>query len=118
VPLPEQQAVVDAFFTAARAGEFDRLVELLDPDVVIRADGGTRPGASLVMYGAAEIAAAVIATASQRADFTPVLVNGVAGMLITVQGRPVSVMACTVADGRIIAIDGVTDLERLSRLGL
>jgi RNA polymerase sigma factor (sigma-70 family) len=118
VSLPEQQAVVNAFFTAARAGEFDRLVELLDPSVVIRADGGTRPGASLVMRGAAEIAAAVIATASPRADFTPVLVNGVAGMLITVQGRPVSVMACTVAGGRITAIDGVTDLDRLSRLGL
>jgi RNA polymerase sigma-70 factor (ECF subfamily) len=118
VPLPEQQAVVDAFFTAARAGEFDRLVELLDPDVVVRADGGTRPGASLVMRGAAEVAAAVIATASPRADFTPVLVNGVAGMLITVQGRPVSIMACTVTGGRITAIDGVTDLSRLAELPL
>jgi RNA polymerase sigma factor (sigma-70 family) len=118
VSLAEQHAVVSAFFTAARAGEFDRLVELLDPDAVVRADGGAKPGASLVMRGAAEIAAAVIVTASPRADFTPVLVNGVAGMLITVSGRPVSIMACTIRDGRIAAIDGVTDIARLATMGL
>jgi RNA polymerase sigma factor (sigma-70 family) len=119
VGLPQQRAIVDAFFTAARAGDFDRLVELLDPDVVVRADGGpARSGASVVMRGAAQIAQATIATASPLADFTPVLVNGVAGMLITVRGRPVSLIAVTVTGGRIIAMDGITDLDRLARLGL
>ena len=119
VGLPQQRAIVDAFFTAARAGDFDRLMELLDPDVVIRADGGAaRPGASVVMHGAARIARATIATASPLADFTPVLVNGVAGMLITVRGRPVSLIAVTVTGSRITALDGITDLDRLARLRL
>ena len=119
VGLPQQRTIVDAFFTAARAGDFDRLLELLDPDVVIRADGGpARPAASVVMRGAAQIARATIATASPLADFTPVLVNGVAGMLITVRGRPVSLIAVTVTGSRITAMDGITDLDRLARLGL
>ena len=119
VGLPQQRAIVDAFFTAARAGDFDRLLELLDPDVVIRADGGpARPGAAVVIRGAAQIARATIATASPLADFTPVLVNGVAGMLITVRGRPVSLIAVTVTGSRITAMDGITDLDRLARLGL
>jgi RNA polymerase sigma factor (sigma-70 family) len=119
VSLPAQRAIVDAFFTAARAGDFDRLVELLDPDVVIRADGGaTGPGASVVMRGAAEIARATIATASPLAGFTPVVVNGVAGMLITVKGRPVSLIAVTVTGGRITAVDGLTDRRRLAELDL
>jgi RNA polymerase sigma-70 factor (ECF subfamily) len=119
VGLPQQRAIVNAFFAAARAGDFDRLMELLDPDVVIRADGGAaRPGASVVMRGAAQIARATIATASPHADFTPVLVNGVAGMLITFRGRPVSLIAVTVTGSRITAMDGITDTGRLNRLGL
>jgi RNA polymerase sigma factor (sigma-70 family) len=119
VDVAGQRAVVDAFFAAARAGEFDRLVELLDPDVVVRADGGAGgPGPSLVMRGAAGVAAATIATASPQADFTPVLVNGVAGMLITLKGRPVSLVAVTVAGGRITAVDGITDRKRLAGLRL
>ena len=119
VGLPQQRAIVTAFFAAARAGDFDRLMELLDPDVVIRADGGpARHGASVVMRGAAQIARATIATASPQADFTPVLVNGVAGMLITFRGRPVSLIAVTVTGSRITAMDGITDTSRLNRLGL
>lgn len=119
VGLPQQRAIVDAFFAAARAGDFDRLMELLDPDAVIRADGGpVGAGASVVMRGAAQIARATIATASPLADFTPVLVNGVAGMLITVRGRPVSLIAVTVTGSRITAMDGITETGRLARLGL
>jgi RNA polymerase sigma factor (sigma-70 family) len=119
VGLPQQRAIVNAFFTAARAGDFDRLMELLDPDVVIRADGGVaRPGASVVMRGAEQIARATIATASPLADFTPVLVNGVAGMLITFKGRPVSLVAVTVTGSRITAMDGIADTGRLAGLGL
>jgi RNA polymerase sigma factor (sigma-70 family) len=119
VGLPQQRAIVNAFFTAARAGDFDRLMELLDPDVVIRADGGlARPGASVVMRGAEQIARATIATASPLADFTPVLVNGVAGMLITFKGRPVSLVAVTVTGSRITAMDGIADTGRLAGLDL
>ena len=90
-------------------------MELLDPDVVIRFDGGTaRP--SVIMRGAPEIARATIATASPLADFTPVVVNGVAGMLITVKGRPVSLVAFTVTGARITAVDGITDVDRLAEL--
>jgi RNA polymerase sigma factor (sigma-70 family) len=117
VSLAEQRAVTDAFFAAARAGEFSRLVELLDPDAVVRADGGTaRPGTSVVMRGAEQIARATIATASPLADFTPVLVNGVAGMLITVRGHAVSLIAVTVSGGRVTALDGITDPGRLQKL--
>jgi RNA polymerase sigma-70 factor, ECF subfamily len=70
------------------------------------------------MRGAAQIARATIATASPLADFTPVLVNGVAGMLITIRGRPVSLIAVTVTSNRITAMDGITDPDRLARLGL
>jgi RNA polymerase sigma-70 factor (ECF subfamily) len=70
------------------------------------------------MRGAAQIARATIATASPLADFNPVVVNGVAGMLITVKGRPVSVIALTVTGGRITAVDGITDVERLAALDL
>jgi RNA polymerase sigma-70 factor (ECF subfamily) len=115
VGLAEQRAVTDAFFAAARAGQFDRLMELLDPDAVVRADSGT-PKTSILMRGAAEVAAAVVRTASPRAAFTPVLVNGVAGMLITFQGRPVSLIAVTVSGGRITAMDGITDTGRLEKL--
>jgi RNA polymerase sigma-70 factor (ECF subfamily) len=119
VGLPQQRAVVDAFFAAARAGEFDRLVELLDPGAVVRVDGGTaRPGASIVMRGAAQVARATIESASPLAAFTPVLVNGVAGMLISVNGRPVSLVAATVADGRVVALDAITDPARLRTLPL
>jgi RNA polymerase sigma-70 factor (ECF subfamily) len=117
VSLAEQRAVTDAFFAAARAGDFDRLVELLDPAVVVRADGG-KPARSRVMRGAAEVARAVLATANPRATFTPVLVNGVAGVLITLGARPVALMAVTVAGGRITAMDGITDRDRLARLDL
>jgi RNA polymerase sigma factor (sigma-70 family) len=117
VSLAEQRAVTGAFFAAARAGDFARLVELLDPDAVVRADGGTAwPGALVVMRGAEQIARATIATASPLADFTPMGVNGVAGMLITVRGRPVSLIAVTVCGGRVTALDGITDPGRLRNL--
>ncbi len=119
VSLQQQRTIVDAFFTAARAGDFDRLVGLLDPDAVVRADGGrARAGASLKMRGAAPIARATIATASPLADFTPVLVNDVAGMLISLRGRPVSLIAVTVTGNVITAMDGITDVGRLASLGL
>jgi RNA polymerase sigma-70 factor (ECF subfamily) len=109
-----QQAVVSAFFAAARAGDLAGLVELLDPEVVLRTDGFA--AAPAVLRGAASVAGAVLGGASPHAEFRPVLVNGAAGMLITLRGRPAGLMAFTVAGGRITAVDGITDPHRMRRL--
>lgn len=109
-----QRAVIDAFFAAARAGDLTSLVQLLDPDVVLRTDGFVARPATL--RGAEAVSGAALGGASPHAEFQPVLVNGAAGVLITLRGRPVALMAFTVVDGRITAIDGITDPYRLRRL--
>jgi RNA polymerase sigma factor (sigma-70 family) len=109
-----QQAVVNAFFAAARAGDLAGLVALLDPEVVLRTDGFAAGPA--VLRGADTVAGAALGGASPHAEFRPVLVNGAAGMLITLRGRPAGLMAFTVAGGRITAIDGITDPSRVRRL--
>jgi RNA polymerase sigma-70 factor, ECF subfamily len=87
--LARQRAVVDAFFAAARAGDFDALVAALHPDVPLRADfGPKRRAASTVIRGAAAVAQAARSGASPAARLHPALVNGAAGMVITVRGRP------------------------------
>jgi RNA polymerase sigma factor (sigma-70 family) len=116
IPVPDadlarQRAVVDAFFAAAQAGDFDSLVKVLDPDIVLRADlGPGRPPAEY--HGVAE--AARLARAPQGATAHPVLVNGELGALITVNGRPLSIMAFTVAEGKIVEINGIRP-ERVHR---
>ena len=109
-----QRAVIDAFFAAARAGDLTSLVRLLDPDVVLRTDGFVAGPATL--RGAEAVSGAALSGASPHAELQPVLVNGTAGVLITVRGRPAALMAFTVVDGRITAIDGITDPYRLRRL--
>jgi RNA polymerase sigma-70 factor (ECF subfamily) len=112
--LSAQRAVVDAFFAAARDGDLARLTGLLDPDVVLRTDGFA--GAPAVLRGAAAVAAAAAGNASPHAELRPVLVNGAAGLLISLRGRPAAVMAFSVAGGRITAIDAITDPHRVRRL--
>jgi RNA polymerase sigma factor (sigma-70 family) len=109
-----QQAVVNAFFAAARAGDMATLVELLDPEVVLRTDGFA--GTPTVLHGAATVSAATLGGASPHAEFRPVIVNGAAGVLVTLRGRPAALMAFTVVGGRIAAVDGITDPHRLRRL--
>jgi RNA polymerase sigma-70 factor (ECF subfamily) len=109
-----QQAVVSAFFAAARAGDLAGLIGLLDPDVVLRTDGFA--GVPTVLRGAEAVSGAVLNGASPRAEFRAVLVNGAAGVLVTLRGRPAALMAFTVAGGRITAVDGITDPHRLRRL--
>ena len=111
-----QREVVDAFFAAARGGDFDALVRLLDPDVVVRADAG--PDASTIIRGAAAVAGRAIMFAQPSATLVPALVNGAAGVVITVEGRPFAVMAFTVSNGRILAIDALNDADRIRRLDL
>jgi RNA polymerase sigma factor (sigma-70 family) len=115
--LARQREVVDAFFLAARGGDFDALVALLDPEVVLRSDfGARRPAASRVVHGAAAVASQALMGALPTAQLHPALVNGAAGVVITVRGRPVAVMGFTVADGRIVEIDAIADPERVRRI--
>jgi RNA polymerase sigma-70 factor (ECF subfamily) len=124
VPTPDpdltrQRQVVDAFFAAARNGDFDALVAMLDPDVVLRSDGGQkRRTVSFVRRGAAEVARSALAGALPSAILRPALVNGAAGVVVMVNGRPFAVMGFTVARGKVLAIDAVLDPERLARLDL
>ena len=115
--LARQRAVVDAFFRAARGGDFDGLVALLDPEVVLSSDyGGRRPASPKVIHGPAAVASQALLGALPGAELHPALVNGTAGMVITVHGRPYAVMGFTVADGKIIDIDAIADPERVERL--
>jgi RNA polymerase sigma-70 factor (ECF subfamily) len=115
--LARQRAVVDAFFAAARGGDFDALVALLDPDVVLRADFGARhPAASRVIRGAAAVARQALLGANPAAHLHPALVNGAAGVVVTLRGRPMNVMGFTVAEGKIVAIDVIADRDRVRRI--
>jgi RNA polymerase sigma factor (sigma-70 family) len=114
--LARQREVVDAFFRASRGGDFDALVALLAPDVVLRADYGARRPASKVFHGAAAVARQALLGAFPAAQLHPALVNGAAGVVITVRGRPFAVMGFTVAEGKIVAIDAIADPERARRI--
>jgi RNA polymerase sigma factor (sigma-70 family) len=115
--LAQQREVVDAFFLAARGGDFDALVALLDPDVVLRADfGARRPGVPGVVHGAAAVARQALMAALPTAQLHPALVNGAAGVVITVRGRPFAVMGFTITHGRIVEIDAIADPERVRRI--
>jgi RNA polymerase sigma factor (sigma-70 family) len=114
-----QRAVVDAFFGAARRGDLAGLVAVLDPDVVLRADGGPagkRP--TFALRGAGAVAGQAI-TGERFAPYVhPALVNGAAGVVVAAKGRLLSVMGFTVAHGRIVAIDVLWDPDRLADLDL
>jgi RNA polymerase sigma factor (sigma-70 family) len=115
--LARQREVVDAFFRAARGGDFDGLVAVLDPDVVLRSDyGGRRPGAPKVIHGAAAVARQSLLGAVPGAELHPALINGVAGVVITVRGRPFAVMGFTVAEDKIVEIDAIADPDRVQRI--
>jgi RNA polymerase sigma-70 factor (ECF subfamily) len=116
--LGRQREVVEAFFAAARGGDFDRLVAVLHPDAVLRADAGARSGASMVIRGAAEIAGRALMFAGPSRVVHDALVNDAAGAVITVNGHAVAVMAFTVADGKVVAIDTLSDPARLTALPL
>jgi RNA polymerase sigma factor (sigma-70 family) len=117
--LTEQRRVVDAFFAAARDGDFEGLLAVLDPDVVSRADGGAlRPQSTAVVRGAREVAARALTFARLSPFVRPALVNGAAGVVVAPHGEPFSVMGFTVAGGRIVEIDAITDPARLRELDL
>jgi RNA polymerase sigma-70 factor (ECF subfamily) len=123
LPAPDldparRREVVDAFYAAARRGDFDALVAVLHPDVLARSDGGAgRPAASGVLRGAEAVArqALLVGTLPERRE-RPVLVNGSAGAVVTVRGKPFSVMSFTVADGRITEINTIVGRQRVARI--
>ena len=117
--VARQREVVDAFFAAAHGGDFDALVAVLDPDVVSRIDAGA--GALIpsgVLHGAATVARQTLAIASIAAPKHPVLVNGAAGVIITLGGQPVAVMGFTVSGGKVVEINSIVDPDRIRRLDL
>ena len=117
--LGRQREVVDAFFAAARDGDFDALVAVLDPDVVLRGDGGTsRPSGTVLLRGARAVAAQALMFARLTPFIRPALVNGTPGVVVAPRGRPYSVMAFTVRAGQITAIEALSDVERLTELDL
>ena len=122
VPDPDlgrQRQVVDAFFAAARDGDFDGLVAVLDPDVVLRADGGDAPTRPTVMLRGVRAVAENSSAARKLARFVrPALVNGAAGAVVPINGRLFAVLGFTVTDGRIVAIDILYDPQRLAGLDL
>jgi RNA polymerase sigma-70 factor, ECF subfamily len=118
--LARQREAVDAFLAAARGGDFDALLRVLDPDVVLRADVGAVPaGASRVIRGAPAVAEQALAFGPRLGPHArPALVNGAAGVVAAPGGRAVSVLGFTVASGKIVEIDILADPERLSQLDL
>jgi RNA polymerase sigma factor (sigma-70 family) len=111
-----RRKVVDAFLAAARTGDLETLIALLDPDVVVRADWGASAAGSRVLRGARPAAEQAIAFSPRAASARPALVNGTAGVVATAHGRVVAVMAFAIRDGRITEIDILADPQRLRRL--
>jgi RNA polymerase sigma factor (sigma-70 family) len=120
VDLDGQWAVVDAFLAAARGGDFERLLDVLDPDVVLRSDGGSaRPDLMSLVRGARTVAEQAMAFRQFAETATRALVNGIPGGIAWApDGRPFSVVALTVRGGRIVAIDILADPVRLGELDL
>jgi hypothetical protein len=117
--VSSQREVVSAVFAAARGGDFDALVAVLHPDIVLRSDGGpARPNATRVVRGATAVARGALSFAIPAAVLKPVLVNGAAGVVVIVAGKPFSVMGFTVVNGKIVEIDAVADPERLRQIDL
>jgi RNA polymerase sigma factor (sigma-70 family) len=120
VDLDGQWAVVDAFLAAARSGDFERLLAVLDPDVALRSDGGVaRPDLISLVRGAQAVAGQAMTFRRFADTSTRVLVNGIPGAVVwTPDGSPFAVVAVTVKGGRIVAIDILADPDRLGQLDL
>jgi len=117
--VARQREVVDAFFAAAHEGDLDALVAVLDPDVVLRSDGGAaHPQLSTVLRGPAAIAKRTLMIADPSAPKRPALVNGAAGVVVMLGGQPFAVIGFTVSRGKIVEIDAIADPDRLGRLDL
>jgi RNA polymerase sigma factor (sigma-70 family) len=121
-PIPDgdlaaQREAVDAFFAAGRSGDFDRLVSVLHPDVVLRGDFG--PGtAGFRAEGASSVAKLARSYAGPEREVRAATVNGAAGAVIFVTGQPTAIMGFLVRGGRVAAVDVLADPERIARIDL
>lgn len=114
-----QREVVDAFFAASRNGDLAALVSVLAPDVVLRSDGGPgRPVASVLFQGAQEVAGNAVTYGVLAPFARPAFVNGAPGVVVVPHREPVSIMAFTIVDGKIVSIDVLADPDRLRALDL
>jgi RNA polymerase sigma-70 factor (ECF subfamily) len=117
--LGRQRQVVEAFFAASRDGDLEALVAVLHPDIVLRSDGGqVRPQMNLVLRGTAAVSRQAFTSRGLSPFVRPALVNGAAGVVVAPQGRPQFVMAFTVVDGQIVAIDVLADPDRLNGIDM
>ena len=117
--VKRQREVVDAFLAASRGGDFDALLAVLHPDVVFRLDRGALPaGVSQVARGAGAISQLKFMFFGPGWSTQPALVNGAAGLIVRMNGRPLSVIAFTVVGGRIAEIDVLADPARVRQLDL
>ena len=115
--VTRQREVVDAFLAASRNGDFDALLSVLHPDVLFRLDRGATP-ASQVARGAAAVGQLKFMFFDPGWSTQPALVNGAAGLIVRLNGRPLSVIAFTVVEGRIAEIDVLADPARVRQLDL
>jgi RNA polymerase sigma-70 factor, ECF subfamily len=111
--LTRQRAIVDAFLTAARDGDFDALLEALDPDVVVRSNS-----AEVLMRGAAAAARRAHAGARFAQVSLPALINGAVGVVIAAEGMPVSLLVFTITNGKIAEVDVIDDPGRIAEVDL
>jgi len=117
--LRQQREVVDAFLAALRNRDFDALVSVLDPDLVVRTDAASaRPGAPAEVRGASNWASQAIALSQGAVAARPALINGAVGVVVAPHGRLFRVLRVTIADGKIAAIDVIGDPARLRQLDL
>jgi RNA polymerase sigma-70 factor (ECF subfamily) len=116
--IGQQRAAVDAFLAAARAGDMQALLEILDPDVVVRADFGPNRSVTGIVRGAEAVAKQAMSFRALAPFAKPALVNGAPGVVVIRAGRPFAVGALTVSRGRIVELDILGDPERLAQMDL
>jgi RNA polymerase sigma-70 factor (ECF subfamily) len=117
--LPRQRRVVDAYLAAVREGDFEGLLRLLDPDVVLRADAGASPAGRLVQLRGAEVVARAAMASTNRARYSaPAIVEGSAGIVMAPRGQLFLVLSFAFDGDHITAIDVISDGDRLRDLDL
>ncbi|MFE7776632.1 RNA polymerase sigma factor SigJ [Streptomyces sp. NPDC057445] len=115
--LARQREIVDAFIAASRGGDFEALVSLLDPDVVLRVDGGVlAAGASKVVRGAETVAGQALMFRHFSPYARSVLINGTVGSITLPEGKAVAIMAFTFSNGKVVQLDILADPERLRQI--
>jgi RNA polymerase sigma factor (sigma-70 family) len=114
--IDRQRVVVDAFFAAARGGDFEQLLTVLDPNVVLRTDRAVPMGAPTVFRGARDVAGQALFFVRLAPVVRPALVNGAAGWVVALHGRPFAVLGFTVVHEKIVEIDVIADSDRINRL--